>query len=407
MHVRGLLERGHTVEVWTPSMGDRSYLPLSELAPEHVIPFAQLPDRANNPVFDALLSYRRVREEVTRMDACCAQAAQEIEQGGFDVLFANTCHLYYSPAVGRFTKIPRVLYLQEPNRKIFEGRPRLQWIGPSRSQGGKWTPRRVPQRLVEAARMRKSRIHAQYELDNANAYDTILVNSFFSRESLLRCYGLDAKVCYLGIDTARFVNHDRERENFVIGVGALLGHKNIEFVIQAIGAMKESKKENKQENKGRPRLVWVGNMVAEDYRDYLEGLARSLGVCLEIKVMATDAEMVDLLNRAAMMVYAPRLEPFGYAPLEANACGLPVVTVAEGGVRETVIDGVNGLLVEGEPHKMAAAIERLLQNPALARQMGENACRLVRERWSLDAATDRLEHYLQQTINAAASPTQQ
>ena len=48
-------------------------------------------------------------------------------------------------------------------------------------------------------------------------------------------------------------------------------------------------------------------------------------------------------HRATAMVYAPCLELIGLAPLEANACRLPVVAVAEGSVRETIVDGVYGL----------------------------------------------------------------
>ena len=48
------------------------------------------------------------------------------------------------------------------------------------------------------------------------------------------------------------------------------------------------------------------------------------------------------------MVYAPCLELVGLAPLEANACGVPVVAVAEGSVRETIVDGVYGLRVQVE-----------------------------------------------------------
>jgi len=56
-------------------------------------------------------------------------------------------------------------------------------------------------------------------------------------------------------------------------------------------------------------------------------------------------------------LYAPRLEPVRYAPLEANACELPVVGVTEGGLRETIVDGVNGLLVD-PPVALAEGIER-------------------------------------------------
>ena len=93
------------------------------------------------------------------------------------------------------------------------------------------------------------------------------------------------------------------------------------------------------------------------------------------------------------MVYAPRLEPFGYAPLEAAACGLPVVAKAEGGVRETVVDAVTGFLVDDD-EQLGPSIARLLHQPELARLMGRSARRNAEATWSLDAATTRLEAQL-------------
>jgi glycosyltransferase involved in cell wall biosynthesis len=103
------------------------------------------------------------------------------------------------------------------------------------------------------------------------------------------------------------------------------------------------------------------------------------------------------------MVYAPRLEPFGLAPLEANACGLPVVAVAEGGLRETIIDGVNGFLVQHQPQMMADAIQRLAHDKDLAAQLGKNGSRIVQEKWSVNAAVERLERQLTQAATAEAS----
>ncbi len=98
---------------------------------------------------------------------------------------------------------------------------------------------------------------------------------------------------------------------------------------------------------------------------------------------------MDILNRA-MMIYAPRLEPFGFAPLEANACGLPVIAVAEGGVRETIIDGLNGLLVENDGKELARAINSLTRNKDYAHKLGENGRKIITQKWSLDASIDRL-----------------
>jgi len=134
-------------------------------------------------------------------------------------------------------------------------------------------------------------------------------------------------------------------------------------------------------------------------------LAESCGVSFEVRRHIDDNELVDILNRASAMAYAPRLEPFGLAPLEANACGLPVVAVAEGGVRETIIDGVNGLLVQHQPQMMAHAIERLIQDKELAAKLGKNGWEIAQEKWSVKAAVDRLERQLIQAATSETAPS--
>jgi glycosyltransferase involved in cell wall biosynthesis len=104
------------------------------------------------------------------------------------------------------------------------------------------------------------------------------------------------------------------------------------------------------------------------------------------------------------MVFAPRLEPFGLVPLEAGACGTPVIVVAEGGLRETVVDGVNGLVADPTPAGMAAAIERLRDDAGLRVALGREGRRRVEERWSLAAAAKRLEAKLAAQVQAGQAP---
>lgn len=122
----------------------------------------------------------------------------------------------------------------------------------------------------------------------------------------------------------------------------------------------------------------------------MEALAESRGVSLTIKRRITDRELAALLNRTELLLYTSRLEPFGYAPIEANACGAPVVAIAEGGVREVVIDGVTGILCDRDTEQLSAAIEKLIKDSALARELGENGARIAPERWSSKTATDTL-----------------
>ncbi|HEY0082590.1 MAG TPA: glycosyltransferase, partial [Pyrinomonadaceae bacterium] len=78
-----------------------------------------------------------------------------------------------------------------------------------------------------------------------------------------------------------------------------------------------------------------------------------------------------------------------------------VLAVAEGGVRETIVNGVNGLLVDSDPRRMAEAVVRLLDDPEYARRLGRTARQQVVEQWSVEAAVGRLEQKLLETLEGA------
>ncbi|SNS37648.1 glycosyltransferase [Actinomadura mexicana] len=82
-------------------------------------------------------------------------------------------------------------------------------------------------------------------------------------------------------------------------------------------------------------------------------------------------EVPPLLRSASLVVTLPWYEPFGMVPLEAMACGVPVVATAVGGHLDTVVDGVTGVVVPPrDPEKAARAIRRLLDDPAERAAMG-------------------------------------
>lgn len=389
-HVRGLKQRGHIVEAWCPSTADQSYLPLSEIIPEHVVPFPGVYSDVNR-LTKIRKDYFELHAKIDILDSHCRQCAEEINSRGFDLLFANSCRYTSVSPIARYVTGPKVLYLQEPFRSFYEAMPKLPWVAPSKLSFR--NPDSFKNHLVDALKVHCKRILAREELLNAQAFDVILVNSFFSRESILRAYGIDAKVCYLGIDSSLFENRGQHRESLVVGVGSLTPAKNIDFVIRALAKV----------DNPRPPLLWVGNASLTTYLTGLKHLASSLDVDFSVKEMATDAELVDILNRATMMAYAPRLEPFGFTPLEANACGLPVIATAEGGMRETIVDGVNGLLVEPDEQAMADAIIRLRDDEQYRSELSQSGNKQVAKKWGLSASIDRLEQRLQQVLSEKTS----
>ena len=390
-HVRGLVARGYEVEAWCPPTADQSYLPLSDLVREHVIPLAiEIPKGA------VALSQRlrplhwSARSRLGAMNRHSLECARQIHANGFDLLFAGCCIFFHTPQIARFVKIPSVVYLQEPNRPFYESSPELPWVAMVWNWGDLLDFDFLSKALKRRLKLPGIRMQAREERISAMAFNRILVNSFFSRENVLRAFGVDSKVCYLGVDTDRFINQNKQREKFTICVAALLPTKNIELLIQSLAVIPAGR---------RPKLILVSNMIDEPYRVRIQELASTTGVDFELKYRITDAELMDLLNRAWVMLYAPRLEPFGYAPVEANACGLPVIAVAEGGVRESIQDGINGLLVDHDPQSMARTIERLLVDHELHQRLSQGARNVAQSKWSLRVAVDNLELSLKEVLN--------
>jgi starch synthase len=125
---------------------------------------------------------------------------------------------------------------------------------------------------------------------------------------------------------------------------------------------------------GRPRIRWINAMLPVD-------------------------EVVQLYSHAAVFVCPSIYEPFGLINLEAMACSTPVVASRVGGIPEVVVDGETGLLVEpGDPAALAAALRRVLDDPARAARMGEAGRRRVEAHFSWDRIADRTLEVYQQAI---------
>ena len=210
-HVRGLVERGHTVEAWCPPIKGHTSLPLGDFVKEHIVPLDWQPGRLDAFVKRTpMLEGEIRREELKRLraqDEHCRRAADEINARDFDVLFANTSVIQAVSSIGRYVRTPKVLYLQEPSRGFYEAGPNgLPWLAIPSLKHAWLRPGYLAWLLVNAFGLQQFRTLAREEYLNARAFDRILVNSYFSRESVLRAYGLNSQVCYLGVDTSLFVN---------------------------------------------------------------------------------------------------------------------------------------------------------------------------------------------------------
>jgi glycosyltransferase involved in cell wall biosynthesis len=123
----------------------------------------------------------------------------------------------------------------------------------------------------------------------------------------------------------------------------------------------------------------------------LRRVARRAGVAERVHFRGAvgRAAVPALLRSADVCLCVPWYEPFGIVPLEAMACGVPVVASAVGGLIDTVVDGVTGLHVPPRsPERIAEALRELVRDESLRLSLGEAGARRARERygWELVAA---------------------
>jgi len=124
----------------------------------------------------------------------------------------------------------------------------------------------------------------------------------------------------------------------------------------------------------------------------LRRIAQRYGVSDRVRLLGCveRPDLPALIKSSDAVVCVPWYEPFGIVPLEAMACGVPVVAAAVGGMIDTVVDDETGVHVPPrEPRMLANALRELLARPERAMRLGRNGARRVRERygWSPIAAS--------------------
>ncbi|MBB5919704.1 glycosyltransferase involved in cell wall biosynthesis [Actinoalloteichus hoggarensis] len=178
----------------------------------------------------------------------------------------------------------------------------------------------------------------------------------------------------------------------IVSVGRLVPRKGFDVAVTALTALPEAE----LVIAGGPE---DGRLDVDPEAQRLERLAELLGVRDRLVLLGQvpTGEMPALLRSADVVVCTPLYEPFGITPLEAMACGIPVVSAAVGGLVDTVVDGSTGVLVApNDPDALASAVHELLIRPTTRRRYGLAGRRRVQLRYSWDRiAVDTLRVYQQ------------
>lgn len=384
----GLRERGHVVRVWTPPTAERGPWDWADVE----VAVTSAP-RLRPPSGGRLTRHQVVTWPWQASRALLrhgASVAAEMRRWKPDIVLLHPCRFFATSPVARFTDSPTLHFLHEPNRRLYEAFPKPpSWIGDP--EGG-LVP--SPRDVIVWSRVRHM---ARYELTNVLSVDRVVTSSAFAREALERAYGLDGiAVCPPGVgDMAASPGVLSEPGSppshpYLVAVGRLDVHKRAILAVTAIAYSGTGL-----------ALHWIGESADPRHRDDVERHARSLGVDLHIHIRVPDFELSTYLRNAVAHLSVPFLEPLGLVPLEAALVGTPTIGVAEGGLRETIKDGVTGLLSEPSAEAIAAAIRLLATDVALRTRLGQQAQSLARDAWSLAGAADKLEGLLESSVGNA------
>lgn len=370
------LAKNHQIDVYTLSSADHDFCDIRPFVQQHRV-FDFSPRKLFGSPWGRLNQYQRWRD-LGELMQIGQRIASEIDAGGYEVVFAHTCLYTFIPTVLEFVDTPAIYYLHEPF-----GRKFIRQIQRPYSKPNQW--RDTLNRFDPLIALYNHRLNT-IQLQSSHRAKRLLANSRFTQEQIEVAFGLEAPVCYYGVDGEEFhpVPGIRE-EGFVLSVGELSPRKGFDFIVKSLGAIPPA---------NRPGLKLACNAVRPEEREYVERLAEQYGVKLEILLHLKTDELRLEYNKAQLCVYAPVLEPFGLVPLEAMSCGTPVVGVREGGVQESIVHEQTGLLVERDPVCFGAAVQQLLSNPALAAEYGRNGREHILGHWTWDRAVTRLEDHL-------------
>ncbi|WP_328476976.1 glycosyltransferase [Actinoplanes sp. NBC_00393] len=292
--------------------------------------------------------------DVRRLRSVWAELGTMAERSGADVIFANPDSVLRGAVPLGTRAVPIIRYCDEPRRIDYE--PALRASLNPRTRALYAGLRRLERRTDRAGIAEAS---------------LLATNSRYTAAGIQRAYGRNAEVLPCGAPER--MTPDGSHPRHLLSVGSLIPSKGHDLAITAAARC----------GLGLP-LVVVAYRDVPSERDRLTRLAAQHGVDLRIRTAVGDDELISLYRAAYATLYLAAAEPLGLVSLEAQACGSPVVVSGEGGLPETVADGVGGFVVSRDADAAAAALARIAEDrPALSRAAASS---VTEHSWKLSAA---------------------
>ncbi len=253
-------------------------------------------------------------------------AFESFDLSGYDLVLSSSSSCAKGVIVP--PSVPHIAYIHSPMRYAWD------LFFDYRKRSGLFT-RLFMDRWIPAIRL--------WDYVSSQRIDTLVANSKYIKRRIEKFWNRDARVIYSPVNVSRF-NPDpaiEKREDFYVFFSRLVPYKRADMAIEACISLGK-------------KLFVIGSGSEEKKLKKLAG--GNAGIVFTGRI--PDAEVQEKLQRCRAMLFCAE-EDFGLAPLEAGACGAPVIAFGKGGALETVVDGITGIFFERQDaQSLAQAIER-------------------------------------------------
>lgn len=290
-------------------------------------------------------------------------AIEQFDMSGFDLIISSS----YAVAKGVITgpEQTHVSYCHSPARYAWD--LQAQYLKESNMEKGLKS-------TIARYFLHKFRI---WDTRTANGVDAFIANSNFIKKRIHKCYRRDAEVINPPVKLTQFTLQT-EKQDFYLTASRMVPYKRIDLVVEAF---------TKMPNK-HLKVIGEGPEF-EKIKAIAEGCSN-----IEILGFQSNELLIQNMQQAKAFVFAAE-EDFGIIPVEAQACGTPVIAYGKGGSLETVSNNVSGLhFSEQTIPSITDAIERFEALPQLPpEQVRENA-----EKFSINSFHNKLKNVVDTTM---------
>ncbi|WP_273702004.1 glycosyltransferase family 4 protein [Acetomicrobium sp.] len=277
-------------------------------------------------------------------------AVEQFDLSGYDIVISSS----HAVAKGVITGPDQlhISYVHSPMRYAWDLQHQyLKETGLDRGLKG-WLAKRELHKL------------RMWDLRTANGVDHFLANSRFIARRIWKVYRREATVIYPPVDIDSFTLCE-QKEDFFLTASRMVPYKKIDLIAEAFSLMPDK------------RLYIIG-----DGPDF-DKVKSKAGANVELLGYQPFEVLRDYMQRAKAFVFAAE-EDFGIVPVEAQACGTPVIAYGKGGALETVTEGETGLFFDAQTtSSIIEAVQRFedMKDSFIPAKIREKSLRFSRDRF--------------------------